>query len=78
MLLFLFFIIDLYFLIPAVIVQTFVPTPRGTQTNEANAEIETQPEINEDRISKCLNTHMSSYTFHSLNHYVLFHFIDSS
>ena len=39
-----FFIINLYFLIPAMIVQTFIPSeelaiPTGTQTNEANAEI---------------------------------------
>ena len=40
--------IDLYFLIPAVIAQIFNPTaeiviPAGTHTNEAIAEIETQP-----------------------------------
>ena len=46
---FLFFlIIDLYYLIPTVIAQIFNPTaelaiPTGTSTNEANAEIETQP-----------------------------------
>ena len=44
---FFFFIIDLYFLIPAVTAQMFIPTaelviPTRTQTNEANAEIETQ------------------------------------
>ena len=43
---FFFFIIDLYFLIPTVIAQMFIPTaelviPTGTQTNEANAEIKT-------------------------------------
>ena len=43
---FFFFIIVLYFLIPSVIAQIFIPTaelviPTGTQTNEANAEIET-------------------------------------
>ena len=43
-----FFIIDLYFLIPAVIAQMFIPTaklviPTGPQTNEANGEIETEP-----------------------------------
>ena len=37
-------IIDLYFLIPAVISQMFIPTaelvmPTGVQTNEANVEI---------------------------------------
>ena len=40
--------IDLYILIPAVIAQIFVPFVElviliGTQTKEANAEIETQP-----------------------------------
>ena len=42
-----FFIIDLYFLIPAVIAQIFIPTAElvtttRTPTNDANAEIETQ------------------------------------
>ena len=36
----------------------FIPTaelviPAGTQTNEANAEIETQPVVVQARISKC-------------------------
>ena len=40
--------LDLCFLILAVIAQSFNPTaelliPTGTQTNEANAEIKTQP-----------------------------------
>ena len=48
MILLLFFIIDLHFLIPAVIA-----IPTGTQTNEANAEIETQLLIVEAKISKC-------------------------
>ena len=54
--LFIFFlIIDLYFLITAVIVQIFIPTvefviPTGTQTNEANAEIQTQPVTVETKI----------------------------
>ena len=53
-----FFVIDWYFLIPAVTPQIFVPTaelviPTGTQTNEANAEIETQQIIVETKISKC-------------------------
>ena len=44
----LFLIIDLYFSIPAVIAQIFIPTAElailsGTPINEANAEIETQP-----------------------------------
>ena len=52
MLFLLFFIINLYFLIPAVMPKMFIPTaklviPAGTQTNEANAEIETQA------VSKC-------------------------
>ena len=55
---FFFFIIDLYFLIPAVIAQIYIPTeelvvPTGTQTNEANAEIEKQPVAVETKISKC-------------------------
>ena len=45
-------------MIPAVIAQSFIPTaelviPTGTQTNEANAEIETQPVTVETKISKC-------------------------
>ena len=57
---FFFFIIDfdLYILIPVIIAQMFVPAaelviPTRTQTNEANAEIETQPVTVEARISKC-------------------------
>ena len=51
-------IIDLYFLVPAVITQILNPTaeiviPTGTATNEVNAEIETQPLIVEPKISKC-------------------------
>ena len=43
---FFFLIIELYFLIHTVIAQIFIPTAElvihsGTQTNEANAEIET-------------------------------------
>ena len=56
MLLLLFFIIDLYFLIPALIAQIFNPTaelviPTRTQTNEANAKIETQQLTVEAKIS---------------------------
>ena len=45
-------------MIPAVIAHSFIPTaelviPTGTQTNEANAEIETQPVTVETKISKC-------------------------
>ena len=54
---FFFFIIDLHFLVPAIIAQMFIPTAElvihtETQTNEANAEIETQPATTDDRISK--------------------------
>ena len=58
-LLFIFFlIIDLYLLIPAVIAQIFNPTanlttPIGPPTNEANAEIETQPLTAEMKARKC-------------------------
>ena len=46
-------------MIPSVIAQVFIPsaelvTPTGTQTNEANAEIQTQPLIYETKLSKCL------------------------
>ena len=59
MLLLLFFIIDSYFLIPVVISQMFIPyvelvIPKGTQTNEVNAEIETPPVTVETKISKGL------------------------
>ena len=55
---FFFFIIDLYFLIPAVNSQIFIPIaefviPTRTQTNEANVEIETQPLTVDAKISKC-------------------------
>ena len=45
-----------------------------SQTNKANTEIDTQPVTVEAKISKCstLNTYMSFYAVHSLNHYVLF------
>ena len=54
---FFFFVIDSHFLITAVITQMFIPTaelviPIGIQTNQANAEIETQPVTVESRISK--------------------------
>ena len=53
---FFFSIIDLYLFIPAVIAQIFNRTaelvrPTGTQTNQANAEIETQPVTVEAKIS---------------------------
>ena len=71
---FFFYTIDLFFLIPAVIKQIFIPTA-GTQTSEANLETETEPVTVETRINKCLtqfNTYMSFYTFQSLNHNDLF------
>ena len=50
--------IGLYFLILAVIAQSFIPTgelvmPTGTQNNEANAEVETQLAIIQAKIWKC-------------------------
>ena len=52
------YFIIIIFLIPAVIAQIVSPTAElviaiGTQTNEANAEIETQPLTVEAKISKC-------------------------
>ena len=57
LLFFFFLIIGFYFLIPAVIAQSFIPAaelaiPTGTQTNETNAETETQPATVEDKTSK--------------------------
>ena len=83
------FIIGLYFeqtVIPAIIEQTFIPTTEfviltGTQTNDANAEIETQPVIVENKktsVQNNLNIYIVCYIFHSLNHYVLFHLKDNS
>ena len=51
-------IIELNFLIPAVIVQIFNPTtglviPKETPTKEAKEEIEIQPVKVEGKISKC-------------------------
>ena len=65
------------------IAQIFNPTaelviPTGTQTNEANAEIERQPITVEVKIIKCSTIIKSSfYAFHSLNHFVLFLLKDS-
>ena len=55
---FYFLIIDLYFLIPALITQIFNPTaelviPMGILTKEAKAEMETHPRTIETKISKC-------------------------
>ena len=62
MLLFLFFlflILDLYLLIPAVIAQIFNPIvelviPIGIPTKEEKAEMETHPVILEAKIRRCL------------------------
>ena len=53
---FFFLIVDLNVWIPAVIAQFFIlmaelVIPTGTQTKEADAEIETQPEIVDSKIS---------------------------
>ena len=58
MLRFLFLIIDLYFLFPAVIAQIFNPItelviPVGIPSKEAKAEIEMHPITTEAKISKC-------------------------
>ena len=58
MLLFLFFIIDLYFLIPTANAQAFNPIaeviiPIGISSKEAKEEIEIHPVITEARIRKC-------------------------
>ena len=55
---FFFLIINLYFLIPAVIAQIFNPIaelviPIGIPTKEAKAEIEIHPVIVEVKIRKC-------------------------
>ena len=52
------FIIYLHFLIPVVIAKSLIRTTEliiltGKQIYAANAKIETQPLITEDRISKC-------------------------
>ena len=54
---FIFLIIDLYFLIPAVITQIFNPVaelviPIGLPSKEAKAEMETHPVIVESKISE--------------------------
>ena len=55
---FFFLIIDLYFLIPAVIAQTFNPIseliiPLGIPSKEAKADIEKHPLTVEAKIRKC-------------------------
>ena len=59
MLLFLFLILDLYLLIPAVIAQIFNPIvelviPIRMPTKEEKAEMETHPVILEAKIRRCL------------------------
>ena len=59
MLLFLFLILDLYLLIPAVIAQIFnaiveLVIPIGIPTKEEKAEMETHPVILEAKIRRCL------------------------
>ena len=54
-----FLMIDLYFLIPAISAQIFIPTAElviatGTPTNETNAEIETHPLTTAKNERKCL------------------------
>ena len=67
MLLFFFFIIDLSFLISAMISQIFILTAElvipGTQTNEANAEIGTQPVTAETKIIKSSTLFQCLYFF---------------
>ena len=56
-------IIDLYFLIPATVLQIFIPTAElemptiGMPTNEANVEIETQPLTAETEIKSNSKTY---------------------
>ena len=55
---FIFLIINLYFLIPAVIAQSFVAAAElvilvGISTKEAKAEMETHPVTAEAKIGKC-------------------------
>ena len=52
------FIVDLYFLIPEVTAQIFIPTEKleittGTQANKANANIKKQLVTVEAKMSKC-------------------------
>ena len=57
----------------------FIPTAEiviltGTKTNEANAEIETQPATVEDRKSNYLITYMSFDIFHLKDNFLLHQF----
>ena len=70
-------------MIRAIITQMFIPPeepiiPTLISTNETNAEFETQPVTVEERsFQHNLYAYMSSYTFHALNLYVLFHLKDN-
>ena len=71
-------------MIPAEIPHIFIPsaefiTPTGKKTNEVNAQIKTEPvtvKTKQTSVQLNLNTYMSSYIFHSLIYYVLFHLKD--
>ena len=63
-----FLIIDLYFLIPAVIAKVFNPTaeiviPTGIPTKEAKAEVETHPVNVKAKISRCFISFKVARTF---------------
>ena len=85
MLLLLFFVIELYFLIPVEIAQIFIPSAEliirtGPKANEVNAQIKTESvtvKTKQTSVQVNLNTYMSSYIFHSLIYYVLFHLKDN-
>ena len=73
-----------WLIFPAMIAQTFKPTaelaiPRGTLTNEASSEIETQPltaEIKHENVRSNSKPCTLFWAFHWLNHHVLFHLKD--
>ena len=78
------FIIYLYFLIPAVIAQTFIYTAElvmsaRTATNKGNTETKTQPVTDETKISKSsIFKYLQVFLyFHSLSHYILFQLKDN-
>ena len=71
---FYFLIIDLFFLILAVITQVFNPIvelAKSTGNNEGNAEIEIQPPTAKMKKGKCFESYASFYVFHSGSHNVL-------
>ena len=72
-----FLIIDLYFLIPAVIALIFNPTsklviPIGITIKEVKAEIEIHPAIEEAKIQYNLKLYKHICAFHSSIHFTLF------